>query len=196
MTSQDHIPPLTAVVLSFSKSCSWMYACPMFLSILMGASPPALFDQSRGFTPIMSPQRVWTLITHSQTHYYRQRHPLCLFLTPTYFSSTSVCLLCLHLHNATTIMSINLAKSPMLQDCGLPFPVPDHALPCAVCSLLLLLHGISRVRGALGVHELVSQLFTERFCSCLTRGTSSQGHVHTRAFSGKRTCDKDNCFEP
>lgn len=133
MTSQDHIPPLTAVVLSFSKSCSWMYACPTFLSILMGASPPALLDQSRDFTPIMSPQRVWTLITRGQTPYYRQRHPFCLFLTPTYFSSTSVCLLCLHLRNAT-IMSINLAKSPMLQGCGLPFPVPDQDTLCHVLS--------------------------------------------------------------
>lgn len=44
-----------------------------------------------------------------------------------------VTLLCLRLCNAT-IMSINLAKSPRLQGCGLPFPVPDQDALCHVLS--------------------------------------------------------------
>lgn len=123
----DQPRSLTTVVLSFSKSCSRMYSCPTFLSILMGANPPAQLDQSRDFTPIMSPQRVWSLITHGHTQYYRQRHSLCLFLTPTDFLSTyEFTLLCLHLHNAA-IITINpainwiLKKSPRLQGCAHSF---------------------------------------------------------------------------
>lgn len=154
------------------------------------------------------------LITRCQTHYYSQRQTptLSRSLTPSSLSSTFV-LLC--------PVSIGLTPHPIHKPSHQPGTegisqapvlwsslVPDQDLLCCVlsgpCSFLCL--------GSVGeaepycVHSQSLNPFlnpfvvlirvTGRFCSCLTRRTSNQGHVHARAFNGSRTCVEDNCFEP